>query len=247
MASNSSSSLLPVLLRRPRAPIKSQYNEIIRSNKFRQPTETSSSKKSQQLVPKTPLSEIDYLLNINNFELQPPVTAKDHDRSKRPVIFESEKLPAHHTSLLELSAVSGVTDNNLSLVKPRKARGPDPLPARQPRRKPTVLHVPLDEDLYQFYQPPQFTLSDFIVRFAAEENVPADYVQRTMFSRYTYEKLEAILLERCQARTTKLAVQHLHIPDDVAVGPQRIPQRQLVAELALAIKEQLSQVIRSYN
>jgi len=249
ITSNSSSSVLPVLLRRPRAPVKLQCSEIVKKDISRQPAETlfNYSNENRSSCAKPPLSSIDYLLNINNFDLQPPVPLTDLNRPKRPVIFETEKLPAHHTSLLEISAVSDVANNNKqSLVKPRKSRGPDPLPARQPRKKPTIIHVPLDEDLYQYYHPPQFTLSDFIVRLAAEENVPADNVRRTVYSRHTYNRLQTMLLERCQSKSTKLAIKDLHIPDDVAVGPQRIPQRQLVAEIALAIKEQLSQVVRSY-
>jgi hypothetical protein len=93
----------------------------------------------------------------------------------------------------------------------------------------------------RYYRPPKFTFQDFIVRFSVEENVPVSSVEQTVYSRYTYNKLQTILRERSQPKNETITSQVLCLPDDLAVE-KRIPRRQLLIEMTAVIKEHLSRV-----
>jgi hypothetical protein len=204
------------------------------------PPKESSPNASQDNVAKAARKRLtgnDDTSDVKQYELQRSFSP-DRRRSRPPIIIETDKPPPHHSSLQEVYNVN----NSRSLVKPLKVRGPDPLPARQPKKRPTVINILLDEDLKRYYSEPQLTLADFTVRLAADENVPLDNVTHTLCSRYTYNQFQKILWERSQTKTSKLAIQDLHLPEDVSVPPPRIPPRLLIAEMALIVKEQLRQV-----
>lgn len=232
--SDVSSVCLPVLLRRPRPSAQLDNGDDVVRSKISKPRNAFKVKSAKQLDTFTD----DNLMVSPRCELQSPVGV-DPLRPKSPVVVKSDKLPAHHTSLQDLSSLN----NSRSLVKPLKVRGPDPLPARPVKKNPVLLHTSLDEDAEQYCrEPPLFTLTDFIVQYSASENVSVDNVHKALCSRYTYDRLQQILLETVQSKSTKLSVQDLKVPDCASVGPQRIPQRQILVEMALALKEQLSQV-----
>lgn len=237
---SSSEVIMPVLLRKPRAP--KQSNAV---QSFSKKAEVCSKMKppADCLTASTVIPQFNEFTNIGQYELQAPINF-GKTRPKSPVIVEVDRIPDHHTSLQEIPLLpSSVGVISRSLVKPMKVRGPDPLPAREPRKKPTIIHIPLDEDMTRYYREPEFSLNDFIVQFSAEENLPVENIEQSMFSRYTYDRLQQVLQERCFPKTVSLSVQKLQLPDHLSVGPRKIPQRLLIAEMALAIKEQMNQVV----
>jgi hypothetical protein len=237
---SSSEAVMPVLLRKPRAPKQAPVAIQLCSRK----TELSSIVKPPTCRTSAVLSQTcEEFTDMGQYELQAPIYF-EKTRPRSPVIVEADKIPNHHTSLQEIPSLSsslGVISR--SLVKPTKVRGPDPLPAREPRKKPTIIHVPLDEDMTRYYREPEFSLNDFIIQFSNDEHLPVENIEQTMFSRYTYDRLQNVLHERCFPKTASLSVQKLQLPDHLSVGPRKIPYRLLVAEMALAIKEQINQVV----
>jgi hypothetical protein len=231
------------LLRKPRVPTQLGYFEAVRQTL--KPKHEISLNSSQERIANAigkAISGSNGTSDTKQHELQPSFSA-DQRQPRPPIIIETDRLPPHHTSLQEVSALNvDAVNNSRSLVKPSKARGPDPLPARQPKKRPTVINIPLDEDLQRYYSEPRLTLADFTVRLAADENVPIDNVNHTLCSRYTYDQFQKILWERSIPKASKLAVQDLQLPEDLSARPPRVPARQLVAEMAVIVKEQLFQV-----
>lgn len=153
-----------------------------------------------------------------------------------------EKIP-HFNSLRGLS--KGWHAMKLKTVYPRKPRGADPSPARSYKHKSHVLRLPVDdEDVNKFYQPAKFTLNDFIVQFSANEDVPVNVVEKSLYSPVTYSKLQKALEERCRPlRNTQLSTQQLQLPDDLPEVHHRVPHKQLLIEMTAVIREQLSKVV----
>ena len=90
-----------------------------------------------------------------------------------------------------------------SLVKPYKSRGPDPLPARPPRRQPDIIRVPYFdfnfedeiEELKRYYKAPEFSLQDFLVELSEHERIPLERAKNVMFSRHNYKKIQLLLYQ----------------------------------------------------
>ena len=83
-----------------------------------------------------------------------------------------------------------------SLVKPFKSRGPDPLPPRLPRRNIENYHdVLYDEDMMRFYQPPEFTLQDFLLTLSKHHRVRVEKVKEAVFSQHNYKKIQKLLAD----------------------------------------------------
>ena len=79
-----------------------------------------------------------------------------------------------------------------SIVRPRRARGPAPLPARPPIRAclqmQNLLEL-LDEDDQRYVHPPLFTLNDFLHTLSDVTNIPLPAIQKAVFSRRNYKKI----------------------------------------------------------
>lgn len=93
-----------------------------------------------------------------------------------------------HTSL-------GTYVDGKNLVKPYKPRGPDGLPARQPRKNPEITHAIDIVDDIRFYQPPAFTLENFVAKLADVRNVPMKSVRNAVCSKENYKKLTKMIAE----------------------------------------------------
>ncbi|GFO40033.1 leucine-rich repeat-containing protein 63 [Plakobranchus ocellatus] len=129
-----------------------------------------------------------------------------------------------------------------SLVKPFKPRGPDPLPPRAPKQKPEFL-ISYDSDEARFYQPPAFMLEHFVYRLAEQRNLPVPRVRRAVYSKHNVRKLTDMLADELTAG----GQENVHLlnmdPSDIPIKENRIPQRQLLYEMASMIKQHVREVM----
>lgn len=104
--------------------------------------------------------------------------------------FILDPLYRDHTSL-------GTYVDGKSLVKPYKPRGPDGLPARQPKKTPEITHAIDIVDDIRFYQPPAFTLENFVAKLADVRGMPMRTVRNAVCSKENYIKLTKMIAEEC--------------------------------------------------
>ncbi|XP_052216236.1 leucine-rich repeat-containing protein 63-like isoform X1 [Dreissena polymorpha] len=145
--------------------------------------------------------------------------------------FVLDPLYRDHTSL-------GTYVDGKSLVKPYKPRGPDSLPARQPRKHPEITHAIDIVDDIRFYHPPAFTLNNFIVKMSDIHGIPYQKVYGYVSSRENYIKLTKMIADEFINPTNhEISLQHL-TPEgqEIPAAEPRIPQRQLLIEMASMIK-----------
>jgi len=227
-------------------PSKSSFIELV--NKFNAEKNSTIDESKVPIKLNVIIDTDSQLLDESHGDSTDPSCREDRpsDRSQELgfALPDGTRLPRHHTSLIEESSLDFGLRVSRSLVQPLKPRGPAPLPPPRlkPRRKPRILDVPADEDLLKYYRPPEFTLCDFIRKFSDDENVPVEHVEQTIYSPFTYAKLQTILAERCRPRNATLATQQLHWPADAPTVIPRIPRKQLLIEMAAIIKEHLSKV-----
>ncbi|CAH1782216.1 unnamed protein product [Owenia fusiformis] len=148
--------------------------------------------------------------------------------------------------------VNGLQEDGIktkqSSVKPYKPRGPDGLPMRMPKQPPVVSNVYLYADGPETYRPPAFTLEDFLVQMSHIHKLSLGSVKEKMLSRHNYKKLTRILADKCfKLQQTELKTVNITIKDEdipVKVTP-RVPQQQLLIEMAAVIKEQFKNIMKS--
>lgn len=79
-----------------------------------------------------------------------------------------------------------------SILRPRRARGPAPLPSRPPIRAclqmQNLLQL-LDEDDRRYVHPPLFTLNDFLCTLSDVTSIPLPAIHNAVFSRRNYKKI----------------------------------------------------------
>ena len=131
---------------------------------------------------------------------------------------------------------------NQFLMRPLRVKGTSSFPARDVKHNPATVKVVSDEETEKYCPPNQFTLQDFVVKLSEMKDIPLETVQKVIYSRNNYETLQKILLEKCRSKCDKLHTQELHLPDDFPAFTNRIPQKQLLLEMAAVIKEQVSRV-----
>lgn len=135
-----------------------------------------------------------------------------------------------------------------SLVKPYKPRGPDGLPARPPRRNPEIVHAIDVVDDIRFYNPPAFTLENFMVRIADIRNIPLRKVRSIMYSKDNYKKLTKIIAEEVLQPETQNVIHLQHLTpegQEIPAAEPRIPQRQLLIEMAAMIKQHVRSLMNT--
>ncbi|KAK3787875.1 hypothetical protein RRG08_022168 [Elysia crispata] len=129
-----------------------------------------------------------------------------------------------------------------SLVKPFKPRGPDPLPPRAPKQKPEFM-MSYDSDEARFYQPPAFMLEHFVYRLAEQRNLPVPRVRKAVMSKHNVKKLTDMLADELNDG----GQDNVHFidmdPSGIPVKENRIPQRQLLYEMAAMIKQHVREVM----
>lgn len=93
-----------------------------------------------------------------------------------------------------------------TLVKPRLPRGPENFPCRPLHRMSNLLYDILwDEDDFDYYQVPAFTLNDFLYQIAAFSHAPVQKVKETVFSKHNYKKLTRLLAEQNAEKCTSVS------------------------------------------
>jgi len=124
-------------------------------------------------------------------------------------------------------------------------RKPGALPVRPGKQKSRVLlRTVYDDDITTYYQRPKFTLQDFIVKFSTGEDVPANVVEEALYSPLTHCSLQSVLTEkRSRLENSELSTQQLRMPDDLPEVQQRVPRQQLLVEMAVVVRKQLSKVL----
>ena len=219
-----------ILLRKPRAPhpstkVKKIEKTVPRSNNNEYQADTVAN------------LHTDFMLSCESLddELLLPSLA-----SVRPVSSRPSKQKNGHNSKSTLPF-----EESVSLVKPYKSKGPDPLPARVPKQQPLIFTSDLEESQKKYYssQIPEFTLTDFLTHLSDVNNISLEKVQQVTYSKYNYNQIQKLLLEKCQPKRDKISTVKLGFSDDdvPAVQP-RIPQKQLLIELASIIKAEVGRV-----
>jgi hypothetical protein len=144
------------------------------------------------------------------------------------------------------STALGTYVEGQSLIRSYKPRGPDGFPFRNPHiqnQQQPLLHLiePYDET----DQPPEFTLQDFLCKLSKEERMPLEKTKKIVFSKRNYQQMQNMIQELCQApqKSNALTRVEVQIPDEATKPAARIPQRQLLVEMAALVREQISQVM----
>ncbi|KAK3095277.1 hypothetical protein FSP39_012616 [Pinctada imbricata] len=134
-----------------------------------------------------------------------------------------------------------------SLVKPFKPRGPESFPARPPRKVNEIYPMDTNDD-FRYYQPPAFTLDNFMYHISEMQNIPLVKVRQAMTSKHNYKKLANLLAKQYITPTTQ-TVLHVHdfTPEGKQVPPMepRIPQKQLLIEMASMIKQHVRELMNT--
>ncbi|XP_059164168.1 uncharacterized protein LOC131947097 isoform X2 [Physella acuta] len=129
-----------------------------------------------------------------------------------------------------------------SLVKPLKYRGPDPLPRRAARRNVGVL-INYDVDDQRFFEPPAFTLEHFIYKMAEMKNLSVPRVRKIVYSKHNVKKLTDMLAQVLNPKTQDSLHTINFDASEIPMKENRIPQKQLLYEMAALIKEHVRDVI----
>lgn len=135
-----------------------------------------------------------------------------------------------------------------SLIKPYKPRGPDGLPARPPKKNVELMHAIDIVDDIRYYNPPAFTLENFMIEMADIKSIPLRKIRETVYSRHNYKKLTKLLADEM---STSLSQDHVHLhhftPEGQAIpaAEPRIPQKQLLIEMAAMIKQHVRSLMNT--
>ncbi|CAF3696021.1 unnamed protein product, partial [Adineta steineri] len=182
----------------------------------------------------------------------------DEEEEKEQGRFIREKKPRQLLTPLkprEYSQFSGsrrsvsTTTKARTLLRTPKHKGPPGLPARRTRTfcdiKSHYTHIS-DDDAYNMVN--RFTFNDFILHATTSDSHPYEEttVEKAFLSKYTYKQICEMIAERVWAErgeSGKIHVQTL-VPD-IEPFQNRIPMHQIVAEMALVLRQHMSQILGS--
>ncbi|ELU10423.1 hypothetical protein CAPTEDRAFT_209667 [Capitella teleta] len=236
------------LLRKPQAPVKlpEVTKEVHSTSSKSQPTNTSPS--------------FFYYETFDRNVISPPPPSQFDTHSDFSTISYRKRLPGYNTSFLmrnprdELkyvldnhyrqSTALGTYVEGKSLVRSYKPKGPEGFPFRTPhiqnQRQPLLgIIEPYDET----YKRPEFTLQDFLYKLSTEECMPLEKTKKIVLSRHNYKQIQKLIQRQYQSQPTEISTIDMQIPDEVCKPSSRIPQRQLLVEMAALVREQISQVM----
>ncbi|XP_022102059.1 leucine-rich repeat-containing protein 63-like isoform X2 [Acanthaster planci] len=133
-----------------------------------------------------------------------------------------------------------------SLVQPYKPRGPDGFPFRNPKRLPEVKKelLYLDHEHMRYHLPPDFTLEDFQLEFATYGRpFQRENLKKAILSKQNYKKLTTLFASfvdsPVQEKVNTVELKGEDIPEVVP----RVPQHQLLIEMASIIRQQMRTMI----
>ncbi|CAL1546904.1 unnamed protein product [Lymnaea stagnalis] len=129
-----------------------------------------------------------------------------------------------------------------SLVKPFKSRGPDPLPKRAPRKN-LFINLSYETDDQRYMEPPAFTLEQFVYKLAESRNLSVPRVRKIVYSKHNVKKLTDMLaMELNPSTQDKVHTVHFDA-SDLSMKENRVPQRQLLYEMAAMIKQHVREAM----
>ncbi|KAK6195404.1 hypothetical protein SNE40_000842 [Patella caerulea] len=250
------------LLRRPRAPDPPvvKDSEISTPLKFVEPETSSPSKyypNTSDIESRTESQSAEYTNRFSPVSPPPPSETLPTRLSYPARTFISRE--SHVTSFITKDDTKFILDpifrgrtslgtyvDGKSLVKPFKTRGPDPFPLRQTKQFPPVFTEFNTDDIH-YYPPPAFTLEHFLGQVSKTEKIPLVKVKEIMYSTYNYKKLTKLLTDRFIHRTKPGAIKAANkyiTPEsqNVPAYEPRVPQRQLLIEMAAMIKKHVRDV-----
>ncbi|XP_072039785.1 uncharacterized protein [Amphiura filiformis] len=131
-----------------------------------------------------------------------------------------------------------------SLVKPFKTRGPDSFPLREPKTLPKIRHefLYMDVDDPRYHERPEFTLEDFTIDLKDVRTYPRERLKQAIFSKHNYKKMTTLFASFADKPTQD----HVHTVqlkgEDIPEVIPRVPQQQLLLEMAFIIRTQMRQI-----
>ncbi|XP_071797975.1 uncharacterized protein [Asterias amurensis] len=133
-----------------------------------------------------------------------------------------------------------------SLVKPYKPRGRDGFPLRIPRHIPEVKKefLYLDHEHLRYQLPPDFTLEDFQAQFAPYGRpLHRDKLKKAVLSKQNFKKMTTLFASFVDVPLQeKINVTELK-GEDIPEQIPRVPQHQLLIEMACIIRQQMRNMI----
>ncbi|XP_028657103.1 uncharacterized protein LOC114651364 [Erpetoichthys calabaricus] len=116
---------------------------------------------------------------------------------------------------------------------------PDVFPCRAPRTKPRLHLLDAVRDHPRFISLPEFTLNDFLADNISHPIFETSDPREMFFSRHNYQKLiKLFTAELLNSSQTAVNIKEL-ASDSIPAVSLRIPERQILYELAALIKEQM--------
>ncbi|XP_064615191.1 leucine-rich repeat-containing protein 63-like [Liolophura sinensis] len=126
-------------------------------------------------------------------------------------------------------------------------RGPAPLIPREPRRRPEIVRDFADlTDDARYIRPPEFTLESFLIDLPEIQTIPLMKVKKAMYSRHHYKKIVDLLSKEIQPKCQQMSKVDIKAEDlDIPLQEPRIPQRQLLLELASVIRQHVRETMNA--
>ena len=197
------------LLRRPRAPAPvppppaspppKSYTSEVGSQLYSFPLEQPFSIDHQDHVPSIhtsiisppPPSELHSQINLGRSS-----TAGSHP-SRRPVSITALRkgdLKYVIDPMVREKTNLGTYVEGSNLLKPYRKRGPESFPARPPKQPlPIPASMLFDDDYDKMYEPPAFTLEDFLIDFSQLQNISLVRTRNIVYSRHNYNQLQKLI------------------------------------------------------
>ncbi|XP_041354952.1 uncharacterized protein LOC121372602 [Gigantopelta aegis] len=133
-----------------------------------------------------------------------------------------------------------------ALIKPFRPRGPESFPLRNLPPNPDLVHY-FDTDDMRYYIPPAFTLEHFLYKLSKNNRIPMHVAKQAVYSRENYKKFTKLLAENLMAeRGVQNEVHKVHMdPKVLPPAEPRIPQHQLLIEMASMIKTHVRELLNT--
>ncbi|KAK7090541.1 leucine-rich repeat-containing protein 63-like [Littorina saxatilis] len=127
------------------------------------------------------------------------------------------------------------------LGTPFKSRGPEAFPPRAPKQIQDIM-LDYDCDDIRFFDPPAFTLEHFMAAVAERSHMPMRTVREIVTSRHNVKRLTDLLADEKVHPHTQRKINTICLdPEEknVPLCEPRIPQHQLLLEMAAMIKQHM--------
>ena len=183
--------------------------------------------------------------------LQPEILDSNSVISSLPPNPPPSRLFLQSKSFQDVAAL--VCDVSKSKSNPNILRNPEcvtawsQFPMRAPRKFATQssLIMKLNKEETKLVQPSNNGINNLIVTVSKLSQVSESYTKQIVYSKHTYHKISKLVAERYLKQSSE--PKHLkvvHIPtENLGEFPKRVPQRQLLIELASLIKEHMRETM----